>query len=1727
MFALLAAARVNVQTAYAMRLVPNGRQSVAVSGMHIGGDDLGGLMAFASVTKQDEPGLKVSPTALSVNEGDPKGATYTVSLRAQLSQTINVNVLGTSGTDVSTDKTTLTFTPENWNIPQTVTVTASEDVDALNDEVTLTHFVPVGPPGLGRPALRVTVIDDEMPSTAIELNSDTTTVSESGGQRTVTVTAALNATPVTRDTVVRVDVGSGTAGQFFDFRTVDPFTILIPTGQTSATGTFTLTPVNDDVDEGDETVAIEGVFIRGPAEAALPIEGTNVTITDDDTRGVVIGTPALSIQQGRGATYEIVLTSRPTESVTVEVIAPQVDGFVLPQDTFVFGPPFWDDPKTVRLRVRDDAAVPDEPVILEHRVSGGDYEGLSADSVAVTIVERGLPTVTVEDARASEGSDALEFEVSLDAASTEQVRVHYGTLGRFLNDPEVGKATNDRDYSGKSGELVFAAGDTRKYVRVSLLDDDFHEGEETFQFSLSNPQNARLPEDSSFLQVHGIIEDDDPQPTVSLRLSDPSIPENGGSATVTARLDHLSSVDTTVTVSVTPVPPATASDVTLGSNTTLMIPARNLSRPGTVTITANDNDVGTPDKTVTVAGEAINAAGVLGPSSLTLTLEDDDTQVVIIPDEDPPVVTVEADIEEVIYNLPRDVFDLVDASFTVTRTGSTETALVVAVKLTQDKSFLAAAGLSRTVTIPSGVDLAKLEIAQSEFTGGAEADGTLTATVDNGEGYVMGTDAEASVEMRFVRPAVKVRIENSAYRFPEDQGTAEIAVIAETTTGVPAPSAAGSFDVSLSSRGDEATSPDDFNALSEIESIVAGDWIAEDDHFTARKVFEVVIQDDLVAEPDERFGMLLEQAPGFRPNWVQFLQPDGTSCGPSNLSTPCRSMVTIEDNDTARVTVTPTSLAVIEEDQTGATYTVRLTVQPTNTVMVTVTGTADTDVTVNPSSLTFTTGNWGTAQRVTVMAGADDDAGNETVTLEHSASGGGYDGVEIADVMVTVSDDDVTVQPLTVPDNEETGPPPVTVSYDSSRYTATEGGMAATVIVTLGADPEQPVVVPITAVNQGGATSDDYSGIPSNVTFEPGDRIQEFTVTATDDDIDDDGESVTLGFGTLPSRVSVGTNGTATVMLEDNDATPEITVNNARTLESSGEIVFQASMNRPSSRPVTLQCETSDDTAKVDQDYVGGQETITFLPGTTIETITIPVLDDTRDEYDETFRVLLSDVQNATLASEVATGTIIDNDESMARAWLARFARTVTSHILDAVDGRLAKELQPGLDATIGGQPVNFNGARFSGDHAVDTSSAKSEGVAQGISAESGAYGGDMRLPPHTLSASELLLGSSFYWSSSNNGNSLDARWTTWARGAATRFTGADGALLLDGTVTTGTLGADYEHGRLLAGLAMSHSVGHGSFDVRSARALPGSADDAESSLTSVHPYLRFQVNDRLEVWGVLGYGQGDLALTQEQNRLATDIEMSLGIAGVRGALLSAEETGGFDLAVRSDALLTRIRSDAATDLPASAADVSRVRVLLEGSHTQTLAEGGVLTPSLQVGLRHDAGDAETGTGLELGAGLGYADPSLSLVVEVSGRGLLAHEDGEYEEWGVGGSVRLEPDPSGLGPSFAITTSFGESASGAEALWSRDTMAGLAGRNNQETGARMNAEFGYGLPIFNKRGVGTPYVRGSMWENGHSYLLGYKVGMGQAVTLHVEGVRREPAGEAPESGVVLRAAVRW
>ena len=112
--------------------------------------------------------------------------------------------------------------------------------------------------------------------------------------------------------------------------------------------------------------------------------------------------------------------------------------------------------------------------------------------------------------------------------------------------------------------------------------------------------------------------------------------------------------------------------------------------------------------------------------------------------------------------------------------------------------------------------------------------------------------------------------------------------------------------------------------------------------------------------------------------------------------------MTVKDNDRPGVSIAPKDLAVNEG--TDDSYAVVLTGQPTAAVTITVSGHADPTVSVNPTSLPFTTMNWDTEQ--TLTAHEDTDSDSETITLTHSASGGGYRSVVINPVTVQVRDND-------------------------------------------------------------------------------------------------------------------------------------------------------------------------------------------------------------------------------------------------------------------------------------------------------------------------------------------------------------------------------------------------------------------------------------------------------------------------------------------------------------------------------------------------------------------------------------------------------------------------------------------------------------------------------------------------------------------------------------------------
>ena len=117
-------------------------------------------------------------------------------------------------------------------------------------------------------------------------------------------------------------------------------------------------------------------------------------------------------------------------------------------------------------------------------------------------------------------------------------------------------------------------------------------------------------------------------------------------------------------------------------------------------------------------------------------------------------------------------------------------------------------------------------------------------------------------------------------------------------------------------------------------------------------------------------------------------------------------------------------------------------------------------------------------------------------------------------------------------------------------------------------------------------------------------------------------------------------------------------------------------------------------------------------------------------------------------------------------------------------------------------------------------------------------------------------------------------------------------------------------------------------------------------------------------------------------------------------------------------------------------------------------------TPQIEAGVRRDSGDAEEGTGFEVGAGLRYQGEGITIKSNV--RKLIAHNDADYEEWGDSGSVRIDPGTAGRGLSVSIAPTWGKAASEAEQLGSARDAGGLARNDEFEAESQLDAEFGYG-----------------------------------------------------------------
>ena len=887
----------------------------------------------------------------------------------------------------------------------------------------------------------------------------------------------------------------------------------------------------------------------------------------------------------------------------------------------------------------------------------------------------------------------------------------------------------------------------------------------------------------------------------------------------------------------------------------------------------------------------------------------------------------------------------------------------------------------------------------------------------------------------------------------------------------------------------------------------------------------------------------------------------------------------IEDDDERGVSVSPQALT-LEEGGSGG-YSIVLNSQPTEDVTVAVAAGGELPVGISPSTLAFTAADWRTPQQVTVRAPDDDDAFVEPpVQLLHEVTGGDYDSEEAAAVelniletdfpeitigdahaeegagqivfdvrMDTETNRDVTVrwttEDATATAGEdyaggsgqlvfkpfETGKEVVIdlldddldepaetfavilaepvnatigdaraigtirdddlplVSIEAVASPVTEGEPARFNVVRVG-DLSAPLEVPVRVAERGDYIEDAPA---SSVSFSVGLDTAVLVVATVDDMLDEEDGAIEA---TLQARDDYEISGvpSAEVAVADNDEAPAITIADAGALESVGEIAFPVALAAPSGKTITVEWATADGTAVAGADYSAGSGSLIFTLGETADTIRIALVDDVVDEENETFTVSLSNPVNTVPGMGTATGTITDDDLAVTRAWLSRFGRTVASQVVDAVDNRLFSGSAGGQALVIGG----FNQGRMGAGHP-------------------------------DAGWMDILRGSAFRYSTvhANATESAASGWTAWGRGATTSFSGTEAEVTLDGQVSSGLVGVDYQRGRFLGGVLLSRSQGDGNFAGAPLEGAPNRSGIIESILTGIHPYLRVNLTDRLGAWGLLGRGSGTMTTTLDGDAVA--IGMDLGAFGARGRLLSPSGATGFGLDIKSDAFFADLDSERSQGgIPAEQVNTRRIRLAVEGSGRLVVGESGMIGLSLETGLRQDDGDAETGRGLEVGGGVRFSHRDIGLTVDANARALVTHQDEDYREWGLSGSITFDPDGTEQGFSMRIRSLYGAAMGGADRLWSQHTLNGVTpGVGIGGEDARCNAQFHYGIDTPGGLATMSPYADISLaGEDTRAYRLGWRVKFGPSTSIALENIFGDRDGRSLGHGLMLRASMR-
>ena len=1126
--------------------------------------------AMVSITDDDTAGVTIEPTTISVQSGQSNE--YTVVLGSEPTGDVTVTIAGHSGTDLGLDKTVLTFTADDWDTAQTVTVTAVPEATAAS--VTLSHSVSGGDyESVPAASVTVTIVvpGDELTIQVGVTTSEQVIAVPEGSSNTYSL--LLGSRPASNVTI-SVSLPSG------NDLSIDLPTLTFTTTNWATPQTVTLSASEDEDAVTDDAVLITHTMISG-GNAVIP--SLRATIIEKHTADLVITPTPLAVTEGDvdGATYTVALASEPTGDVTVTISGHSGTDLALDKNVLTFTADDWDSPQSVKATAAHDDDAVDDPETLTHTASGADYDSLSKD-LPVTITDDAPATVTVSFGAATytvvEGA-SVTVTVDLDLDPERQVTIPITATN------EDG-ATN-ADYSSVPANVTFNSGDTSKTFTFTATQDTDDDDGERVKLAFGTLPNGVTAGTTSETVV-SITDDDVPDDVkVSFAASTYTVAE-GASVTVTVDLDLDPEQTVTIPITATNEGGATNADyssvpnsvtfesgdtsktftftatqdtidddgervkftfgalptgVTAGATSETVVSITDDDAPddvkvsfaastytvaegASVTVTV-DLDLD-PERTVTIPITVTNEDGATnadyssvpanvtfnsGDTSKTFTFtatqdtdDDDGERVKLAFGTLPNGVTAGTTSETVVSITDDDVPDDVKVSFAAsTYTVAEGASVTVTVDLDLDPE--------QTVTIPitatneggaTNADYSSVPNSVTFESGDTSKTFTFTATQDtiddDGErvkftfgalptGVTAGATSETVVSITDddAPDDVKVSFAASTYTVAEGASvtvTVDLDLDPERTVTIP---------ITVTNEGGATNA--DYSSVPANVTFNSGD---------TSKTFTFTATQDTDDDDGERvklaFGAL----------------PSGVTAG-----TTSETVVSITDDDVpddVKVSFAASTYTVAE----GASVTVTVEmVDPERTVTIPITatnegGASNADYSSVPANVTFNSGDTSKTFTFTATQDTDDDDG-ERVKLAFGALPSGVTAGTTSETVVSITDDDV--------------PASVTVRFERSTYTATEGGDNAVVTVILGSPAKSQVEIPLTANGHGGATENDWSGVPETVTFDKGDNSKSFTVTAVDDNVEDNGEMVELGFGTLPAGFAPGSPSTARITL--------------------------------------------------------------------------------------------------------------------------------------------------------------------------------------------------------------------------------------------------------------------------------------------------------------------------------------------------------------------------------------------------------------------------------------------------------------------------------------------------------------------------------------------------------------------------------------------------------------------